>query len=777
MITQEKAPRRFDLRALPIAVKLVLGVLVLLLISGLITDRLIQGIVRGVQTDLSQIELEKNSQAYANQVVLELQEAVETLTRLGRLAAIQGQLKLVAQEVAEMPEAEDTAFLPTSLLDQYVVAFSQAGPGFDAVAVLDTEGRILAIDPPLDESVLQTITPSSVDDWGWFNAAYNRGAGKTYISGPIDDGLTNQTGIHIAVPVYDVRVPDQVIGVIYGVWNIQSIADTGAVAGETFGTMVLEPDGTVLVSSSADLSNLPPRLVILLNQSPSEAFTFTDEAGRDWLYGYTSLSDLGLMDESLMGLRWIVAARQSLAAAQAGSSALLNQLRLTAGLSGLIIGLSLFLLTRGTLRPLRQLTEAANRIEGGDLSAPIPQLPADEVGRLADTLRSLVNQLLYRVRRLQAAVQVSRVATQMQDVDQMLEDIAHALEARFEYPDVRIYLTDSAGKTAWLRAAGGAEGQRLLKQRERLAVVDSTLVGRAILFGEPQIGAGRPALHKAGFTASESELTLPLRAGEETLGALYIMAGRLIAFDPEDINLMRLVADQIGASIQNARLLEQTAASLAEIEMLNRRLTRHGWDEYLDTAGTVRHTPDPAQQWPVSSLAAARGQHDISAEVYTDDDGRSVLAAPLILRGESIGSIGVTRPANYRWTQDEVALVESIAARMAIIAEGIRLVDEAAMAAQREQTINEVSARLLQRAASVDTILQRALGELSGALGSDHVSLRIGAPPVDSERQLTPTTVRSPEAGLPDNGDEADAGDIGEPDRLSGLLEGNGDGG
>jgi GAF domain-containing protein len=257
---------------------------------------------------------------------------------------------------------------------------------------------------------------------------------------------------------------------------------------------------------------------------------------------------------------------------------------------------------------------------------------------------------------------------------------------------------------------------------------------------------------------------------------LYLVAGRLGAFSQEDTDILSLLADQIGASVQNARLFEQSAASLAEIEALNRRLTRQGWDEYLGEDGVLRHTPDPEQQWP---LVSVRQQSEITADVYADEDGRSVLAAPLILRGESVGSICVTRPPGYRWSPDEMMLVEAIAARMAIIAEGIRLVDESSLAAQREQAINEVSARLLQRAASVDTILQSALGQLSGVLGSDHVSLRIGAPPIDSERRLTSVSGQSttPNRRTSANGDEADAEAISGPESLPVPPDDNGDGG
>ena len=108
-----------------------------------------------------------------------------------------------------------------------------------------------------------------------------------------------------------------------------------------------------------------------------------------------------------------------------------------------------------------------------------------------------------------------------------------------------------------------------------------------------------------------------------------------------------------------------------------------------------------------------------------------MLAAPLVLRGEAIGTLAVTRPPGERWSHDEVTLLESVASRLAMIAESIRLVEESTQRAEREQRVNEVSASLLQRAASVDSVLQTALNQLGGALGSEHVSLRIGRPPGD----------------------------------------------
>ena len=95
-------------------------------------------------------------------------------------------------------------------------------------------------------------------------------------------------------------------------------------------------------------------------------------------------------------------------------------------------------------------------------------------------------------------------------------------------------------------------------------------------------------------------------------------------------------------------------------------------------------------------------------------------------------------------------MFEAVATRLAMAAESVRLVESTTMLAEREQRVNEVSTSLLQRAASVDGVLQAALSQLSDALGSDHVSLRIGQPPEDQNGQ-------EPDGRSPDGSDK-DAG-------------------
>lgn len=100
-----------------------------------------------------------------------------------------------------------------------------------------------------------------------------------------------------------------------------------------------------------------------------------------------------------------------------------------------------------------------------------------------------------------------------------------------------------------------------------------------------------------------------------------------------------------------------------------------------------------------------------------------MVAVPLTLRGEVIGAIEVesgteTDPAT-------IALIEDVAARMAISLENARLYEEAREATGQEQFINNLSARY-QAANSVDELLRLTLQEVSETLGAQYGSIRLG---------------------------------------------------
>jgi len=753
MLKQVRFLRALDPRAFPIAVKITLGLVVLLSVAFVTADGLIARVVLNAQIQLALDDMKDFSRTQGFRVVDLLGQETAILTQLGGDSNIQAYLRS-HDENSQVVVTGRIVYDPFNVTQDQIISFRRTHDEFDSVVVVDDLGHILAADP--QPAQLRVI---SEPNWTWFTGAFRDGAGATFISNPFDDKLTGiQQGIHIAVPIFDQQNSAEIIGVVYGIWNMSNAAELTITGGGREG-LIIQRDGAILLSPNASERGqaVSARLLTQVGASTNNAFVFTNDDGAEFLYGHTHLPELGISDPAIAGLGWVMLVRRPASALESSITLLQNQLRVALFAVGGAVTLLVLLFSRILFLPLRQLTEAARRIETGHLNTPIPQFALDEIGRLASVLSKVVTQLVNRVQSLNSAVEISRKTSTTLDVNYMLADVTRLLSEQFGYPDVRVYLSEPTGKRVHLHAAVGGEGERLLRAGHRLDIDETSLVGRAMLLNEPTLGGSRDRMREAGLASESTELALPLYAGGQGLGAIILFSRKLQEFTQEEIDILRLVADQVSSSIQNARLFEQSAANVREIEALNRRLTRQAWEEYVTDSGALRHTLDPEQDWP-AALAEARKSDQIKAENYNDESGRSVLAAPLILRGEAVGTLAVTRPGGENWTRDEVLLLEAIASRMAIIAEGIRLVDESTQRAEREQRVNEISANLLQRATSVETVLRSALGELGGALGSDRISLRIGKLPVRDDHQIgTGPLADSGDGSLADNGHDGES--------------------
>ncbi len=713
--TQPRRGLNLSLLALPIAAKLGLVLALVLLASSLLTSQLVSRVVYNAQTDVVATEMVSLSRVQAARAAEALERELLSLESLTQNANVQAQLRVLADDPGQA--AITDPIQRNSLMFQQVQPFKLLHPEFDAVALLDVWGHVVALDP----LVIEGNVPDA-GGWEWFDSAAS--TGSVFISGPRLDQLTGREGVHIALPIYDARQPDRMLGVAYAVWNLSNLPDVDPVRSRE--SVVIEPDGTIISASNiAAGTSLPRDLLEELRAAPGGTLVHTDKDGTEWLYGYTRLSDATTGDSPAGALGWVVITREPLAVAAAATAALTGRIQLAIGLSAVLITLVAAMVALRLLAPLRHLTEAADSLRAGDLHTPIPVLPLDEVGRLSEVLRGLVARLTQRVRQLDAAVQVSRVASRSLDLglDDLMTHVVQAVTVHFGYPAVRIYRVDASRREVRLQAASG-HGAGELPRGEAQAATERTVVGRTALFDEIQI-------QQAGDSVTGvPEVALPLRAVEGSGWVLHVRGKRGVDFEPEEIDLLNLIADQISTALENARLYETSAASLSEIEALNRRLTRQVWQDRLQIDGTLRHTRDPEGRWP-RAIEEVRAQDEIVAEIYTDPDGRAVLAAPLMLRGEVVGTLAVARQPGRIWREDERLLMEAIASRLAMVAESIRLVEETTWQAEREQRINQVSGSLLERSASMDDVLRTALGELSSVFGSEHVSLRLGAPPGD----------------------------------------------
>jgi signal transduction histidine kinase/putative methionine-R-sulfoxide reductase with GAF domain len=169
---------------------------------------------------------------------------------------------------------------------------------------------------------------------------------------------------------------------------------------------------------------------------------------------------------------------------------------------------------------------------------------------------------------LEAAAQVAREATAIRDVNQLLDETVRLISERFGFYHAAIFLVDEKGEYAVLRAASSEGGQQMLARVHKLRVGRVGIVGYVAGSGEPRIAldVGKDAVFFSNpdLPETRSEMALPLKVQERTIGVLDVQSTEAKAFGEEDVTVLQTMADQVAIALENARLFQAVEQELGE---------------------------------------------------------------------------------------------------------------------------------------------------------------------------------------------------------------------
>ena len=211
-----------------------------------------------------------------------------------------------------------------------------------------------------------------------------------------------------------------------------------------------------------------------------------------------------------------------------------------------------------------------------------------EQEKLSDQLAQLKEKLQLHVEKqlveLKAASDVAREASAIHDLDRLLEDTVNLISERFGFYHAGIFLIDERNEYAILCAASSEGGKWMLARNHKLSVGKVGIVGFVAWKGEPRIAldVGDDAVYfnNPDLPQTRSEMALPLRARQKTIGVLDVQSTQAGAFVEEDISILQTLADQLALAIDNARLLTETQLTVKELDELNKRLVTQAWRPY-----------------------------------------------------------------------------------------------------------------------------------------------------------------------------------------------------
>jgi GAF domain-containing protein len=323
---------------------------------------------------------------------------------------------------------------------------------------------------------------------------------------------------------------------------------------------------------------------------------------------------------------------------------------------------------------------------------------------------------------------VARTISSTRDLDSLLSEITTAINREFGFYHVGIFLLDRTGEFAVLSAANSAGGQTMLGRGHRLKVGEQGLVGYVTNTGKPRVamdtGTDAVFFNNPDLPETRSEIALPLRSGEEIIGALDVQSDEPNAFSQDDINILSTLADQVGIAIQNAKQFEETRKALAESDVLSRQFSQTGWQQFMKSqklAG-IHHTGARATLLYTKN-GKGKDENQSGIGQFKAKGRGAVLSLPVKLRGEVIGLVEVRAPDNRQWDQDEMDIVAAIIERAAIAMENARLLTESQRRAVKERTIGDISAKISAQS-DIDELLKITAQELNRALPGTNIAIQ-----------------------------------------------------
>jgi GAF domain-containing protein len=360
---------------------------------------------------------------------------------------------------------------------------------------------------------------------------------------------------------------------------------------------------------------------------------------------------------------------------------------------------------------------------------------------LTNLRATLEDRVQSRTAQLRASAEVSHAATSILNPEQLLKQIADLITDRFGFYYTGVFVLDEASQQAVLRAATGEAGQVLLARNHHLPVDEKSMVGAAILTGHPRIAldVGQEAVRFANplLPNTRSEIALPLRVGDRTLGALDAQSEQASVFDENSTEVLQSMADQIAVALFNAESFQRSqrqASVMTTLNQLSRSLAAATSLE--DVASIVlpvvtsllgpsqiaivqktanpqllalrEFTPDPDRPVGDSAAIPAEGSligeciaraetiytPDLSAlhDQYSDvagfyDQGlRSGIILPLRVGDRVLGTFNVGAEQAHAYAADHINQLEQVTSQVAVTIENLNLAE------QTQQTLAELDA-------------------------------------------------------------------------------------
>ncbi len=293
---------------------------------------------------------------------------------------------------------------------------------------------------------------------------------------------------------------------------------------------------------------------------------------------------------------------------------------------------------------------------------------------LNQRLEQVNTELVQRAVQLRVSSQVSQVVTSAERIPELAEQVVQLVRQGFHMYTL-LFLVDE--DSAWMTVAASSSSE--IPSGERAPVNDRTVAGWCVVHAQSrfvQEVSGQAAQASYHIADVYFEAAVPLSARGELVGVLSLQSPDRVTLDDQDVAILTTIADQTASGIANIRSMSEARFALEDLEQLRKRYVGESWDRLAPRLRSAGYQLRGGDIQPLGHRLVPQVANVLETDRPVVEPDR--IAVPISYGGHVLGVLGVHDPGVAQtWSQDAVAIVQSIAEQMGQALENARLFEDA----------------------------------------------------------------------------------------------------
>ena len=218
--------------------------------------------------------------------------------------------------------------------------------------------------------------------------------------------------------------------------------------------------------------------------------------------------------------------------------------------TGILLSLILPLLAARITHPLETLSEAAHRIEQGNLETPVHISGEDEVARLGGSFELMRRRLRDRLNDLSLLLQVSQSVSATLELQEGVPLILEGILAETQAVVARFIVLKNEEYSEQLFSVG--------ENHATFERIDKALISALQRRQEPLVSQylRRQNIMSSLSNTLRSLVAFPVRIHQQTVAIMWVGAGEPAAFDAARMNFLNTLVSQAAVLVENTRLFQ-----------------------------------------------------------------------------------------------------------------------------------------------------------------------------------------------------------------------------